>query len=104
MLFNLTKKIMFMMFSNLLGQYIAEKILEQLEKAGLDMANCRGQAYDGASNMSGTVKGCSTLIRQQYPKAIYQHCRSHLLNLAIFKVSKSISEISECYYYICFIR
>ncbi|CAF1605472.1 unnamed protein product, partial [Didymodactylos carnosus] len=32
---------------------IVETILDTLTRCGLDIANCRGQSYDGASNMSG---------------------------------------------------
>ena len=78
----------------ILGEHISEMILKEVEQSGLDMAKCRGQAYDGAPNMSGAVRGCAARISQLYPKALYQHCRSHVLNLAIMKVSKSIPEMS----------
>ena len=77
------------------GQTIADVILEEVQKSGLDMANCRGQAYDGAANMSGAVKGAASIISKKYPKAVYQHCKSHQLNLSILKASKSIPEISK---------
>ena len=44
---------------------------------------CRGQGYDGAGNMSGKYNGASTIVTMQYPKAIYVHCKSHLLNLCV---------------------
>ena len=33
--------------------------------------------------MSGAVAGCRSLIQQEAPKAVYFHCASHRLNLAI---------------------
>ena len=39
--------------------------------------------YDGAGNISGKVKGASTIILNKYPKATYGHCRSHVLHLSI---------------------
>ena len=59
-----------------------------------DMENCRGQAYDGAGAMAGNVKGVSSRISQFYPKAIYIHCNSHVLNLCIVK-GLSIREIQN---------
>lgn len=78
-----------------LGEDISAAILSNVHALGIDMKKCRGQAYDGASNMSGGVRGCAALIKDQYPLAVYQHCRSHCLNLCIMKVSKSIPEISK---------
>ena len=48
----------------------------------------RGQCYDGSSNMSGARSGCSTLIRQQSPMAVYFHCAAHRLNLAVVSACK----------------
>ena len=42
-----------------------------------------GQAYDGASNMSGKTNGAASHISAQYPLALYTHCASHCLNLAV---------------------
>ncbi|XP_008180518.1 52 kDa repressor of the inhibitor of the protein kinase-like [Acyrthosiphon pisum] len=43
----------------------------------------RGQAYDGASAMQGLFNGVQAIIKQSYPLALYIHCCSHSLNLAI---------------------
>ncbi|XP_065064865.1 52 kDa repressor of the inhibitor of the protein kinase-like [Rhopilema esculentum] len=67
----------------LTGRAIAKKIKEKLEELGLPIANCRGQGYDGAANMSGKCSGAAVTIQRDYPKAIYVHCRSHVLNLCI---------------------
>ena len=42
-----------------------------------------GQAYDGASDMSCKTNGAATRISVQYPLALYTHCASHCLNLAV---------------------
>ena len=42
-----------------------------------------GQCYDGASNMSGIMKGLAGS-----PKAVYSHCASHILNLSIVSACK----------------
>ena len=49
----------------------------------LDPSKMRGQAYDGASNMSGKTNGAASRISAQYPLALYTHCASHCLNLAV---------------------
>ena len=43
----------------------------------------RGQAFDGAGNMAGSVNGAAALITAQYPLALYLHFTSHYLNLAV---------------------
>ena len=62
---------------------MADKITGSLLAYGLDPTNIRGQAYDGAGNMAGSVNGAAALIRAQYPLALYLHCTSHCLNLAV---------------------
>ena len=61
-------------------------LLETLKKPyGLEFKNCRGQGYDGASNISapGDVQG--RLIAEN-PKAIYMHCNAHILNHCLMLV------------------
>ena len=43
----------------------------------------RGQAYDGAGAMAGSVSGVAARIRSLCPLALYTHCFSHKLNLVI---------------------
>ena len=35
---------------------------------------CRGQAYDGASNMRGHLNGVAAQIQSGTPAALYVHC------------------------------
>ena len=67
------------------GQALADKITNTLQGFGLDLANLRGQAYDGGGNMAGSVRGTAALITNQYPLALYLHYASHCLNLAVVK-------------------
>ena len=39
------------------AESIAKGILSKIEELGLDIKNCGGQGYDGASTMSGHVSG-----------------------------------------------
>ncbi len=38
--------------------------------------------------MAGKCSGAAMRIQRQYPKAIYVHCRSHVLNLAVASASQ----------------
>ena len=67
------------------GRFLADKILIFLHDCGLDPVKLRGQAYDGAGNMAGSVNGTSAIISSRYPLALYLHCASHNLNLAVVK-------------------
>ncbi|XP_044729554.1 zinc finger MYM-type protein 1-like [Chrysoperla carnea] len=58
-------------------------IKEYLENTGIDLKKMRGQAYDGASNMSGKFNGVSAKFKSIEPRAIYTHCHAHLIDLAI---------------------
>lgn len=54
--------------------------------------DCRGQAYDNASNMSGKFKGLQALIKQKNPLAVHVPCETHTLNLTVCHSAES-SEI-----------
>lgn len=72
------------------GQALADKMLNFL-KQYLDPTKLRGQAYDGAGNMSGKRNGAAARITSQFPLALYVHCASHCLNLAVVG---SLEEVS----------
>ena len=65
------------------GEAIKNLIICAVGELSLSMADCRGQCYDGAGNMSGRLNGASSLIRTEHDKAIYVHCMNHRLNLCI---------------------
>ncbi|XP_065683294.1 52 kDa repressor of the inhibitor of the protein kinase-like [Hydra vulgaris] len=47
------------------------------------MKFCVGQGYDGAGNMAENCSGAAVRIKAIYPKALYVHCGSHVLNLCV---------------------
>ena len=63
-------------------------IKDILIRCSLPMSQCRGQAFDGASNMSGIRNGVQALIKQEESKALYVHCLAHSLNLCVQEVTK----------------
>ena len=67
------------------GRNLADKMLNFLRSQGVDLTKMRGQAYDGAGSMAGKTNGAAALISREYPLALYLHCASHCLNLAVVK-------------------
>ena len=63
-------------------------IKDILIRCSLPIAQCRGQAFDGASNMSGAQNGVQALVKKEANRALYVHCLAHSLNLCIQEVSK----------------
>ena len=61
---------------------ITAVLKDVLLRMNLNLSNCRGQCYDGASNMSGRRSGVAAQISAEEPRAIYTHCYGHALNLA----------------------
>ena len=62
---------------------LTETIEDSLLRMNLSLKNCRGQCYDGASNMTGVKKGVASQIISKEPRAIFTHCYGHALNLAV---------------------
>ncbi|KAL4091709.1 hypothetical protein QTP88_026360 [Uroleucon formosanum] len=60
-----------------------------LESFDLNVKNCRGQGYDGASVMSGSNSGVQKRIMSVAPNASFVHCCAHNLNLVISDAAKS---------------
>ena len=53
-----------------------------LIRMNLKLGDCRGQCYDGESNMSGIRSGVATQISSEESWALYTHCYGHSLDLA----------------------
>jgi Domain of unknown function (DUF4371)/hAT family C-terminal dimerisation region len=64
-----------------------------LTRFDLSFNDCRGQCYDGAANMSGSISGLQTLIRGLEVRALYVHCRAHTLNLVAQDCVENVTEI-----------
>ena len=54
-------------------------IMNSIQQKGLDIKNCRGQGYDGATVMSGKYPGLHKKIQDVDPHAYYVHCATHIL-------------------------
>ncbi len=64
-------------------------IKDTLLRMGVNLSKCRGQCYDGASNMSGSKSGVSTRLQKEEKRAVYTHCYGHALNLAVGNIQSS---------------
>ena len=63
------------------GQAQADSLLEVLSINSINFADCRGQSYDNASNMSGKYNGMQAILREQNSLAVFIPCAAHSLNL-----------------------
>ena len=64
------------------AKVIVSTIKDILLRMNLRIEMCRGQCYDGASNMSGSHSGVVAQITSLESRALYTHCYGHALNLA----------------------
>lgn len=81
--------------TNIKSETIVKAIKDILLRCHLSLENCRGQTYDGASNMMGKRSGASTKILEEQPKAVATHCQGHSLSLAIKTLTKDCRILSE---------
>lgn len=98
----------FIAVDRIIGTVLAAAITKAVEPYGLSISDCRGQGYDGASNMSSAIRGVQGIISQSAPHATYVHCNCHALNLAIVKacslppirnMAGSVSEAAKFFNY-----
>jgi hypothetical protein len=73
----------FVEVTDLTGKGLANTLLSTVRNLGFDLTYLRGQGYDGCSTMSGKYCGVQAEIQKSYPRALYFHCSSHILNLAL---------------------
>ena len=54
-----------------------------LSRFKLSLQDCRGQAFDGASDVMGKTSGVATKLLVEQPKALVTHCQDNSLSLAV---------------------
>ena len=77
-------------------QLLAKKLTE----LGIPLVNCRGQCYDGATNMSGDNGGLEALIRRHSKTALFTHCSAHRLNLAVVRACFAVADVCDFFGYL----
>ena len=78
---------------------LVRAIRDTLLRIKLELSKCRGQCYDGASNISGTRSGVASQFMAE-KRAVYTHCHGHALNFAIgdtIKLSKVCCETLDSF-------
>uniref|UniRef100_A0A3B4UMN1 HAT C-terminal dimerisation domain-containing protein n=1 Tax=Seriola dumerili TaxID=41447 RepID=A0A3B4UMN1_SERDU len=74
------------------GDALFDLFKDVLLRLSLPIKNCRGQCYDGASNMSGIRNGLQARVKEQEPRVLYVHCMAHVMNLVVQDVAHNIAE------------
>uniref|UniRef100_H3AM22 DUF4371 domain-containing protein n=1 Tax=Latimeria chalumnae TaxID=7897 RepID=H3AM22_LATCH len=67
---------------------IINTIEDIMLRMSIQLKDCRGQCYDGASSMAGYKTGVATSLLSKEPRALYTHCYGHALNLAVQETVK----------------
>jgi hypothetical protein len=75
----------FIQVTDLKGESLSRTILDLISHFQFPLSKLRGQGYDGAAAMSGCYEGVQAHISRLAPLALYTHCSSHCLNLAVCK-------------------
>ena len=71
----------FVPIQNHTGESLANTVVAVVDSLGLDLAHCRGQAYDSASNTSGRYNGLQAHLKNKNPLIHYIPCAAHSLNV-----------------------
>ena len=74
---------------------ISNALKDVLLRCSLPLQQCRGQAYDGASNMAGHLSGVAVRLQREEPRAHYVHCLAHSLNLCLQECSCKCSAVRD---------
>lgn len=69
---------------------IVTVIKDTLLRLNLQISRCRGQCYDGGSNMAGSRNGVKSQILREEPRALFTHCYGHALSLSVGDTIKDI--------------
>ena len=73
---------------------IVKVILDTIHRIGLKIENARGQCYDGASTV-GVKNGVAAKIKLLDNAALYTHCSSHALNLALNDCIRNTKDLNN---------
>ena len=80
---------------NICSSTLTSAIKDVLLCLNLRISNCRGQCYDGASNMVGIRSGVATVLQREEPRAILTHCYGHSLQLAVCDTVKQVKVMQD---------
>ena len=85
----------FYQIPNIAASTIESVLKDALTRLQLSLNDCRGQCYDGASNMLGKKSGVATRIQKIQPKAYATHCHCHSLSLSVKDATKGSKILTD---------
>ena len=74
------------------GEALFNLLNNTLQKFGLDLKNCVGDAFDGAANMSGAYNGVTAKISNVASLHVHTWCYSHCLNLLLTDAASACTQ------------
>ncbi|CAB4016715.1 zinc finger MYM-type 1-like [Paramuricea clavata] len=81
----------FTIYQTIASETIVQAIKDSLIRLQLSLSQCRGQCYDGASNMLGKKSG----VAKQTGVALPTHCHSHSLSLGVKDATNNCQILSN---------
>ena len=81
--------------SDTTAETIHKSLKCSLVSLGFQFENCKGQAYDGASNFQGHISEVGKRFQSENPAAIPIHCLAHCVNLCLQEVARKVTCIKE---------
>ena len=80
---------------NVASDTIVSAIKDSLIRLQLSLSQCRGQCYDGASNMRGKKSGVAKKIQECEQKDLPTHCHGHSLSLGVQDATNNCKLLSD---------
>ena len=80
---------------NIRSETIVTAIKDALIRMQMPLSSCRGQIYDGASNMLGKNSGVAAKILNEVPKALPTHCHAHSLSISIKITCQNVKILND---------
>ena len=68
-----------------------------LADSDIDAGKQRGQGYDVAATFSGTKNGVQMRIRTLAPRALFVHCRAHVLQLYCVSAARCLPSLKKVF-------
>ena len=68
-----------------------------LADSDIDAGKLRGQGYDGDATFSGTKNGVQMRIRTLAPRALFVHCRAHVLQLCCVSAARYLPSLKKVF-------
>ena len=85
----------FYLIPDIASDTVVSVIKDAFIRLQLSLQNCRGQCYDGASNMLGKRSGVAKQIQDIQKKAHPTHCHAHSLSLSVKDLTSHCKILSD---------